>query len=463
MAKFNITYLITITAMNNQLDFNPIFKRALELMENTTSNVFVTGRAGTGKSTLLNYFRDHTKKNAVVLAPTGVAAVNIQGQTIHSFFHFKPDITLQKVRKMKVKKEGGEVYQRLQTIVIDEISMVRADLLDCVDAFLRFHGPKHGRPFGGVQMIFIGDLYQLPPVMTGDDKKIFAEHYQSPYFFSAHVFEQKQQSLLNDANNFKLEFIELEKVYRQSDSEFIHLLNSIRGSTATEREFSILNARHNPEFDPAPEELYMYLTTTNAMADEVNARKLEQLKADSYFFRGNIKGRFDDKYLPTATELALKIGAQVMMLNNDAGGRWINGTVGQVVGVEEGAPDEPRVIMIRLENGAVEPVVPHRWDIYQFTYNRNSDRIESESVGSFLQYPLKLAWAVTIHKSQGKTFEKVIIDIGRGTFSSGQLYVALSRATTLEGIVLKKPLAPEHIWLDNRVTEFVDAISDKPF
>lgn len=445
-----------------KIDFNPSFQRALDLMENTKQNVFITGRAGTGKSTLLNYFKSHTKKNVVVLAPTGVAAVNIQGQTIHSFFHFKPDVTLEKVKKMKVNKDN-QMYQRLEAIIVDEVSMVRADLLDCVDAFLRYHGPHLGRPFGGVQMIFIGDLYQLPPVMTQDDKKIFAEHYNSPYFFSAHVFNPKQQTLFSKSDTFHMEFIELEKVYRQSDSNFIHLLNSIRGGTATDREFSLLNARLNAAFDPSPEEFYMYLTTTNAMAEEVNARKLEQLSSDHYFFNGQVNGKFDEKYLPTGADLAIKVGAQVMMLNNDVGGRWINGTMGQVMSVEESGEGEPRAIMVRLESGDIEPVVPYRWDIYQFTYNQDAERIESESVGSFTQYPLKLAWAVTIHKSQGKTFDKVIIDIGRGTFSSGQLYVALSRATTIEGIVLKKPIAKHHIWLDGRVVEFVNSISQKPF
>ncbi len=443
----------------HNLDFNPVFKRALETMENTSTNVFITGRAGTGKSTLLHYFRTHTKKNVVVLAPTGVAAVNIEGQTIHSFFHFKPDVTLQKVKKMKVSEAQRSLYERLEALVIDEISMVRADLLDCVDVFLRLYGPHMGRPFGGVQMIFIGDLYQLPPVMTADDKKIFAEHYASPYFFSAHVFNPKQKSLLHHTDTFTMDFIELEKVYRQNDDAFIKLLNSIRANTATESEFAALNKRHNLAFDPPPNEFYMYLTTTNAMADEVNTRKLEQLDTDLYFFNGEVHGTFDEKYLPTTPTINVKIGAQVMMLNNDVGGRWINGTMGQVLSVEESADGGPRAIMVRLENDTVEPVLPYRWDIYQFTYDQKTERINSESVGSFTQYPLKLAWAVTIHKSQGKTFDKVVIDIGRGTFSSGQLYVALSRATTLEGIVLKKPIARHHIWIDKQVGEWLQRLS----
>ena len=431
--------------------------RALDLLENTKENVFITGRAGTGKSTLLKYFRSQTKKNIVVLAPTGVAAVNIGGQTIHSFFHFRPDITIQKVSKIRIGADEGITYQRLETLVIDEVSMVRADILDCVDAFLRSHGPQARKPFGGVQLVLIGDLYQLPPVTTRDDERIFSEHYDSPYFFSAHVFSSKQRSLLSK-DKFHLKYLELEKVYRQSDDNFIQLLNKIRDSSAVESDYAVLNARLNPNFDPPPSAMYVHLTTTNAMADEINQRKLIQLKANNNFFRGSVVGKFDEKYLPTATELNVKIGAQVMMLNNDPAGRWINGTIGKVVSMENGEEGGPRHILVRLENGETEPVSPHRWDIYHFSFNKRSKRIESESVGSFTQYPLKLAWAVTIHKSQGKTFDRVIIDIGRGTFSSGQLYVALSRATTLPGIVLKKPLHKQHVWLDGRIATFISSL-----
>lgn len=440
------------------IDINTQFLQALTLLEESRTHVFVTGRAGTGKSTLLRHFRLHTKKNIVVLAPTGVAAVTIGGQTIHSFFHFRPDITVQKVKKMRVDSEAALLYQRLETMVIDEISMVRADLLDCVDTFLRIHGPVAGKPFGGVQMVFIGDLYQLPPVTTQDDRGIFSEHYDSPYFFSAHVFSPKQRSLLTDKDLFQLEFIELEKVYRQNDNDFIHLLNTIRSGTAGEAEFARINTRLNPDFDPPPDARYIYLTTTNAMADEVNERKLNQLDTDNYFFPGTTEGSFDEKYLPTAAELHMKIGAQVMMLNNDPGGRWINGTIGTVERVERGGDDEPRTILVCFESGVVERVHPYRWEIYQFSFNKELNHVESEAVGAFTQYPLKLSWAVTIHKSQGKTFDKMIIDIGRGTFSPGQLYVALSRATTLSGIVLKRPIRKQHVWLDPRIAAFIASV-----
>lgn len=442
-----------------KLDFNPIFTQALELMEDTRSNVFITGRAGTGKSTLLNYFRKHTKKNVVVLAPTGVAAVNISGQTIHSFFHFKPDITKAKVKKIKVAP-GDTIYSKLDAIVIDEISMVRADLLDCVDLFLRLHGPSRKKPFGGVQMIFIGDLYQLPPVTTSDESKAFAEHYQSPYFFSAHVISPPQQDLLGESD-FKMEFIELQKIYRQSDSNFIALLNAIRNNTAGAAEFAALNKRHDPQFVSPADELYITLTTTNRLADEINAKEVERLEGEERVYRGSIEGKFDNKYLPTDVDLRVKVGAQIMMLNNDSQGRWINGTIGEIIGIDssecpKGGTDS---LLIELETGDTVQVNQHQWDIYQFSFNEKAKQIESETVGSFLQYPLRLAWAVTIHKSQGKTFERVIVDIGNGTFSPGQLYVALSRATTLEGLVLKRQLSPRHVWLDKEVGRFIEGIA----
>ncbi len=443
------------------VELNSEFSQALHLLENTRDHLFITGRAGTGKSTLLSYFRAHSAKNVVVLAPTGVAAVNVNGQTIHSFFHFKPDITVQKVKKMKVTLAASQIYAKLETIIIDEISMVRSDVLDCVDAFLRMYGPQMGRPFGGVQMVFIGDLYQLPPVVAESDKTLFTQYYRSPYFFSAQVFAPPQQSLLAGTDNFRLRKIELNKIYRQNNQEFIHLLNSIRDNTAGDYEFNRLNERLRSNFDPSPSEFYVYLTTTNAMANTVNERKLEQLSTDNYFFRGVMQGSCDEKQLPTALELQIKIGAQVMMLNNDAGKRWINGTIGQVIGVEDSGQGEPRAIVVKFENGATEHVTPYRWNMYQFKLNKKSQHIESEVVGSFDQYPLKLAWAVTIHKSQGKTFERVILDIGSGTFSPGQLYVALSRATTHEGIVLKRPLAKRHVWHDARVKEFEDCFKNE--
>ncbi|MEK7084547.1 MAG: AAA family ATPase, partial [Patescibacteria group bacterium] len=441
-------------ALVSRMEMNEQFTRALDLMEKTGKNVFITGRAGTGKSTLLRYFREHTKKKIVVLAPTGVAAVNVQGQTIHSFFRFKPDITLQKVKKLSSSADTN-VYKKIDAIVIDEISMTRADILDCVDKFLRIHRNDKARAFGGVQMIFIGDLYQLPPVVAGQEKHIFSSHYESPYFFSARVFSP-QANLLTSESACEMELVELEKVYRQTDADFIELLNAIRNNTADESVIARLNARYDPSFRHTTDDRYITLTTTNAMADDLNGQELRKLSGKAYRYTGKRTGNFDEKYLPTDVEMSLKIGAQVMMLNNDTQGRWINGTIGSIVAIQEDDDDElPDRIVVLLETGETVDVLPHQWDIYQFSYNSGAQQIESESVGSFTQYPLRLAWAVTIHKSQGKTFDRVIVDIGRGTFSPGQLYVALSRCTTMNGMVLKKPIQKRHIWTDWKVVKFL--------
>jgi len=422
------------------IEFNPEFRRALELMEETDRNVFITGRAGTGKSTLLNYFKEHTGKKAVVLAPTGVAAVNVGGQTIHSFFGFKPDVTPSSIRR-RIKDEKKNLYRRLTTIVIDEISMVRADLLDCVDRFLHLNGPDPSLPFGGVQMIFIGDLYQLPPVVAGREKEIFRDHYATPYFFSANVFDE-----------LDMEFVELEKVYRQTDGEFIRLLNAIRNRTVTDNDLELINRRVDPRFEALPREYYIHLTSTNDLADRINGERLAQLRGKTWSAHGLIVGEFGNEYLPTAVELKLKKGAQIMLLNNDAYGRWINGTVGRVTGFDRDE-DGQDIILAKLETGEKVEIEPFTWEIYRF-FMRNEE-LASEVVGSFTQYPVRLAFAVTIHKSQGKTFEKVVIDVGRGTFAHGQMYVALSRCTSLAGIVLRQPLRKSHILMDWQVVKFL--------
>lgn len=421
-----------------KIELNELFLKALNIMENTTNNIFITGKAGTGKSTLLDYFRNTTQKKIVVLAPTGVAAINVKGETIHSFFGFKPDITVDKVKKIS-SRSGNKtsIYKKIQAIVIDEISMVRADLLDCVDRFLRLNGNDHNLSFGGVQMIFIGDLYQLPPVVTGKEKEIFTNYYKSQYFFSAKIFE-----------NFAMEYLELEKVYRQKDEKFIDLLNCIRNNTASEEEFNLINSRYNPDFE-SKGNYYIYLTTTNKMATEINEKQLEKLKDKYRIFNGEIEGDFEENYLPTDLQLKLKKSAQIMLLNNDSQGRWVNGTIGKIIDFEK------EIIVVELENGNLEEVEPHTWEIFHFQFNAVTNNLESQIIGSFTQYPLKLAWAITIHKSQGKTFAKVIIDIGRGTFAHGQMYVALSRATSLEGIILKKKIKKNNIFMDYRIRDFV--------
>ena len=423
------------------IDLNQQFQRALDIMEHSDRNAFITGRAGTGKSTLLDYFRNTTDKRVVILAPSGVAALNVKGQTLHSFFRFKPHVTLQQVGELRIKSGEVTIYKQLDAIVIDEISMVRADLLDCVDKFLRLNGPKRDRPFGGVQMIFVGDLYQLPPVVTGGEKAIFVSNYETPYFFSARAFDA-----------LEMEFVELEKVYRQHDEDFISLLNAIRNKSVTDDNLEFLNRRYIPEFEPSLDDFYIHLTTTNELADRINVKQLEKLRGAMYTFTGRIEGEFRKEYLPTAIDLHVKAGAQIMMVNNDASGRWVNGTVGRIVAIENQKVGE-EVIIAELANGEEVKISPYTWEI--FRYIIDDGQLQSEVIGEFTQYPFILAWAVTIHKSQGKTFEKVIIDIGKGTFAHGQMYVALSRCTTLDGMILKTPIHKNHVWMDYRVMRFL--------
>ncbi|MBI2590459.1 MAG: AAA family ATPase [Candidatus Blackburnbacteria bacterium] len=430
-----------VSKIPQKIELNPEFQKAIELMEDTIKNVFVTGRAGTGKSTLLTYFRGCTKKKVVVLAPTGVAALNVKGQTIHSFFKFKPNITLQGVKRLYKKDDPKNLYQKIDTIVIDEISMVRSDLLDCVDKFLRLNRSSNG-PFGGVQMVFIGDLYQLPPVVTSSEREIFKNSYLSQYFFDAKVL-----------NNLRLEFIELEKVYRQKDDVFIGLLNAVRNNSATEKHLSEINKRYDPNFAANPENFSVYLTTTNSLADTINNRQLSLLKQKQFTYHGRITGSFEKNSLPTETKLSVKAGSQIMMLNNDSQGRWVNGTIGKIMKIKE--DKESDIILVQMNDGKVREVTPFTWELFHFSFDQKKNSLVSKTAGTFTQYPIRLAWAVTIHKSQGKTFDNIIIDIGNGTFVHGQLYVALSRCTSLEGIVLKQPVAKKHIFMDWRIVKFV--------
>jgi ATP-dependent DNA helicase PIF1 len=423
-----------------KISFNPAINDTLDLMENTSQNLFLTGKAGTGKSTLLTYFRQHTKKKIVVLAPTGVAALNVQGQTIHSFFKFKHSVTLNSIRRLKENKEKKSIYKQLDAIVIDEISMVRADLLDCVDRFLRLNGKNPSLPFGGVQMIFIGDLYQLPPVVTSQEKDIFLTHYKSPYFFSANFFE-----------DYDMAFIELDQIFRQQDERFINLLNAIRNETITGADMVLLNQRVKPDFQS---EEYICLTPKNSEADAINTAQLNALTGKVLTMEARIEGTFGKEYYPTRQTLTLKVGAQVMMVNNDANGLWVNGTMGKIQRFDRN--ETGNTIVVSLEDGVEVEVGPHKWEINRFFLE--SEAIQTEVIGSFTQYPLTLAWALTIHKSQGKTFKKVMLDIGSGAFMSGQVYVALSRCTSLEGLILKKPLYPRHIWSDKEVVTFVNSL-----
>lgn len=423
-----------------KIDLNPQFQQALELMEDTKRHVFVTGRAGTGKSTLLTYFLGKTRKRAVVLAPTGVAAINVGGQTIHSFFRFRPDVTPDGIGRA-TRGQKKKLYKKLSAIVIDEVSMVRADLLDCVDRFLRLNGPDEKLSFGGVQMIFIGDLYQLPPVVTGQEREIFRTHYATPYFFSARVM----------VDGLDMALVELATVYRQRDDEFVRLLNAVRNDTVTKDDLDLFNQRYDPNFEAPPNDYYIHLTSTNALADHINAEHLAGLPGKIWEAAGLMTGDFGPEYLPTGREIKLKLGAQIMLLNNDSYGRWVNGTIGRVTGFDEDEDGLP-LILARLDTNENVEIAHYTWEIYRFFLK--GAMLTSEVVGTFTQYPVRLAFAVTIHKSQGKTFTKAVIDVGRGTFAHGQMYVALSRCTTLAGLVLKQPLKKSHILLDWRVVKF---------
>lgn len=421
------------------------FLKALDLLENSSNSLFITGRAGTGKSTLLTYFKNHTNQNIVILAPTGVAAVNISGATIHSFFGFKPDITLEKAWSLGGKTKKAMLYQALDAIVIDEISMVRADLLDCIDAFLR-RVIGTSKAFGGKRVIFFGDLYQLPPVVTRDEQGIFNSRYSSAFFFSADVMSR-----------LALTFIELTKIYRQKDDEFIEILNAIRENLASPQHLELLNTRVNDDYAPPPEEYVIYLTGTNQNAQSYNTYQLHSLTGSLHSFVAVTSGSFDRRSEPAPRELTLKIGAQVMLTCNDREKRFINGTVGRVEDISE--MDGVPVVSVRLQNNKLIDVSPNSWEMYKFNYNTNSRRITTEVAGTYTQLPLMLAWGITIHKAQGKTFDRVAIDLPQ-SFAHGQTYVALSRATSLSGIILKSPLTARHIIMDPIINSWINLMRE---
>ncbi|OEG70249.1 hypothetical protein ATZ36_05355 [Candidatus Endomicrobiellum trichonymphae] len=417
--------------MENNIEINDEFKEAYDLIDKSGDCVFITGNAGTGKTTFLRYYMMRANKKTVILAPTGVAALNCGGETVHSFFYFKPDITVSKIKKKKLSEKS--IYKKAETIIVDEASMLRCDILDCIDKFLRLNREKRQEPFGGVQMVFIGDLKQLPPVVKREEYHIFNSVYKSPYFLSAHSL-----------NKCILHTVELKKIYRQRDSSFVALLNAVRNGTTNDDEIAELNKKVSSQIFDRP--MTVYLTTTNKKAAFINHKYLSKIEYKQVIFTAEI-GNVEEnsKVFPAEHELVVKKNAQVMMLNNDTRNRWVNGSIGIVEDIKSVGDSDKLSIYVRFLNGRVESVEPHKWELFKYKWNEEKEQIETESAGFFKQYPLRLSWAITIHKSQGKTFDNVIIDMEYGAFAPGQLYVALSRCTSFDGIILSRPLTKRDI------------------
>jgi len=414
------------------------FHEAIDLIENSGEKpVFITGSAGTGKSTLLKLYRDSCPDRLVCLAPTGVAALNIGGQTIHSFFAFPPQLIREGEFKIWKNKR---LIKKLEVLIIDEISMVRADLLDGIDHYLRTVRKKD-RPFGGVKMVFFGDLFQLPPVVRGNfEANYFREEYDTPYFFSSRAIRESG-----------LQVYELSEVFRQRDRELVALLNRIRTHTFDREDLEVINQRVDENF--ALPEYCITLAGRNDVVSRINRRKLDELEGDPVQFPAKVKGKFPANSFPADQVLSLKPGAQVIFLRNDPELRFVNGTLGTVreIGKDyilvDAVSEEGELNAIELE--------PFKWDLKEYKFDVDKNAVKTKSIGEFIQYPLKLAWALTIHKSQGKSFENVYIDLSRGgAFESGQTYVALSRCRTRNGIILKQPLSAGDIKIDPRITEF---------